>query len=211
MYKKLTKYASSSSLLKFLDIKHPCPGKSSVKIFFEVSLGNRISDCVILLTCGENRMCYIVELKTCMYESKGMFNETRLCQRKQGLSQLSDAIRFVSHNAPSGRQKWLLIPYLIFKSQNGLKTIYNETPQLTNNLIHSHTEKLANFFFSREDKEVSQKVHRPNVTQQKKMVPQRSFLVPKSQKLLVHRQRIFNRNKKACFKNKESPAPKQSK
>nr|BEG23090.1 homolog of EHV2 ORF20 nuclear protein UL24 [Macronycteris gammaherpesvirus 1] len=198
MYKKLVKYSSLSSLLKFLAISHPCPGKSAIKLFFEVSLGNRISDCVVLLTCGENRMCYIVELKTCMSNLKGMFNETRQCQRNQGLSQLYDASRFVFYNAPSGRQKWLLISHLIFKSQCGLKTIYTETPQLTNNLIHSSLEKLTHFFSVRSDKKIFNQIYL-NAEHKKKMAPKCSHLVSKSKKPASYRQKLINRNKKICF------------
>lgn len=206
MYRKLAKYSSVGHLLKFLAIDHPCPTRCQLKIFFEVCLGNRIADCVILLSCGETRLCYIIELKTCMSDSPSMYNETRLCQRSQGLCQLSDALRFISFNAPAGRQKWHLVPHLIFKSQRGLKTIYTETPQFPTNIIHSSPDKLASFFFSRADREVSEKVHAPDAGGQEKMAAKRRFLVPKSKALRARRQRLIERNKKACFKSQEKRA-----
>ncbi|AIU39545.1 nuclear protein UL24 [Equid gammaherpesvirus 5] len=209
MYKKLSKYASVGSLLKFLAIDHPCPTRCDVKIFFEVCLGHRIADCVILLSCGETRMCYIIELKTCMSDSTSMFNETRLCQRSQGLCQLSDALKFISYNAPSGRQKWHLVPHLIFKTQRGLKTLYTETPQFTTNIIHSSTDKLASFFFARGDRETLERVRRRDAPSEKKMAAKPRLLVTEPKTVLSRRQRLIERNKKARFKAQAKRAREQ--
>ncbi|AMA67378.1 nuclear protein UL24 family [Vespertilionid gammaherpesvirus 1] len=200
VYKKMCKFSSVAYLLKFLSIGHPWPGKTKAKLFFEVSLGNRISDCVVLLTCGENRICYIIELKTCMSGNTNMFNEIRVCQRDQGLHQLSDAFKFICSNAPTGRQKWNLVPLLIFKSQGSLKTLYSETPYYTTNIIHTHFKKLSSFLYSRQDKKVLKTIH---CDVQKKVAPKRGILGTKSTKQTSYKQKLINRNKKKCFQLQE--------
>nr|QOW02502.1 Ul24 [Tadarida gammaherpesvirus] len=52
-YKKMKRYTSLTPLLKFVGIDHPCPGKSKVQLFFEVTLGPRIADCVL-----QSVLCY---------------------------------------------------------------------------------------------------------------------------------------------------------
>ncbi|AJG42946.1 hypothetical protein KM481_gp16 [Harp seal herpesvirus] len=203
VYKKLLRFKNTHKLLKFLDINHPCPSKGSFKLFIEVALGNRISDCVLLLTWGENRICYIVELKTCMSHQVDMLQDIRRAQKSQGLYQLCDAVRFVQNSAPAGRQKWTIVPHLVFKTQDALKTIHSETPTFMTNLIHSCGHKLSQFLASREDFELKRRLSCLNVTKSKSVAPKHCLLGSQPHQYSHHKQRLIARNKKKCFQSQK--------
>lgn len=150
-YKKMVKYKSAGALLTFLGIKDVAHSKTTFKIFFEVTLGNRIADSVLLTQYGDTRNIYIIEFKTCSSDRVDVYSEIRRSQRLQGLQQLADSIKYIGTNIPSGRTPWLIHPYLIFKSQKTLKTIHCERPNFTINLIHTNTDRLLTYFSALED------------------------------------------------------------
>ncbi|AAC95544.1 fusion protein [Ateline gammaherpesvirus 3] len=196
-YQKLIKYSAPTPLFKFLGISHPCAVQTKNQLFFEVRLGNRIADCIMLTSCGETRICYVIELKTCMTSSLDLSSDIRQTQRSQGLCQLADTVSFIQNYAPPGRQAWTVLPILIFKSQATLKTLHVEIPKFPANLTHTSEEKLSCFFFSRSDVEIRKKLHFCSKT--KTNTQWDSVLDPTSTKQSVYRQRIIDRNKKKCF------------
>ncbi|ALE14731.1 ORF20 [Felid gammaherpesvirus 1] len=200
IYKKLLGYRNTNSLLKFLSITHPCPNKCTFKLFIEVSLGNRISDCVLLLTCGESRICYVIELKTCISKQTNMSRDIRQAQKSQGLHQLLDAVRFVQNSLPLGRQKWNLIPHLLFKCQNSLKTIYQESPAFMTNLAFSNHQKLSQFFTQREDLGLKKRLSSHLHVLKHKTTQSLCDKNPGTKQSITHKQRLIDRNKKVCFK-----------
>lgn len=219
-YKKMLKYSTIQPLLNFLSINHPCPSKAKVQLFFEVALGNRVSDSVMLVTCGETRLCYIIEFKTCISQATNMFNEVRQSQRSQGLCQLLDAVKFIEKSAPRGKQVWRLLPCLVFKSQGTLRTIHSETPPFSVNQIHSSGEKLVSFFYSREDVKTREQLHK--MSKVPKVAKKYSILGTTSSKCSLYKQRSHGRNKEKRLqlqkkrdgaqsrKNKEKPAQKRT-
>ncbi|ATA58249.1 UL24 [Eptesicus fuscus gammaherpesvirus] len=160
-YKKMCGYSRPASLLKFLGVSHPCPTRVTVNLFFEVTLGPRIADCVMLVASGETRACYVIEFKTCITQHADMRNEVRRSQRLQGLCQLADAVQYLSRAAPVSRQVVAVLPYLVFKCQKTLKTLHVETPAFAVNQIHTNWEKLHSFLFSRQDGAVRQLLRAP--------------------------------------------------
>lgn len=155
VYKKIQSYSNFSHLVNFLNMPHPCPKGVNFKVFFEVTLGQRIADCVILATSGETKNCYIVELKTCMSNTTSMSSPVRQVQRLQGTAQLSDSIKYIGSNAPNGTREYSLIPLLLFKTQKTFKTIFSECPQFHINKIFTSDKKLITFLSQRQDVSVS--------------------------------------------------------
>nr|pir hypothetical protein EBXRF1 - saimiriine herpesvirus 1 (strain 11[Onc]) [Saimiriine alphaherpesvirus 1]BAA00431.1 unnamed protein product [Saimiriine gammaherpesvirus 2] len=196
-YKKLAKYTVSASIFKFLSISHPCPLRAKTRLFFEVSLGNRIADCVMLTSCGETRICYVIELKTCMTSNLDLISDIRKSQRSQGLCQLADTVNFIHNYAPLGRQAWTVLPILIFKSQKTLKTLHIETPKFPVNLTHTSEEKLSCFLWSRADVEIRKKIHL--APKPKRIFKWDSLLDSTSTEHSAYRQKLIERNKKKCF------------
>ncbi|AIB03175.1 ORF20 [Bovine gammaherpesvirus 6] len=150
VYTKLLQFTTFTKLSKFLGIIHPCPCKVKFKLFFEVTLGNRIADCVVLAVQGENRVCYVVELKTCMNNTFAL-SAVQSAQMLQGLAQLSDSTKYLFQNAPVDNQNWTIVAHLVFKSQSSLKTIHVEQPKLIFSSMLTRVDKLAAFLHTRED------------------------------------------------------------
>ncbi|AAX58056.1 ORF20 [Ovine gammaherpesvirus 2] len=155
VYKQLMLYTSFGKVNKFLGLQHICPKKVKYKLFFEVSLGPRIADIIVLASQGEQRMCYIIELKTCL-GAHFVPNPIKLAQRSQGLCQLHDSTKYLCNNAPRGEERWVVQAHLLFKSQVSLKTLHSEHPTFPFALIQSKEEALSAFLRLREDAEFKQ-------------------------------------------------------
>lgn len=189
VYKKIKAYSNFTHLSKFLGLPHPGPQNVEFKIFFEVSLGNRIADCVIVAMSGETRICYIVELKTCMSNTASFESPIRQVQRLQGLAQLTDTVNFLKNNSPSGSGKYSLIPVLVFKTQNTFKTVAHEVPTLKANIFFATDSKLISFLSQRQDVSISAILNTPA----SKRTPKRgrrkpACLGPKQKKLSTVKQ-----------------------
>nr|AIA82765.1 hypothetical protein [Bovine gammaherpesvirus 4]QJC19193.1 hypothetical protein [Bovine gammaherpesvirus 4] len=197
-YKKILSYVKIDSLFKFLSIKKPDTEPQKVRLFFEVTLGRRIADCILLVFGRSDKTCYIIELKTCMPKTYNMTSDVKLAQRTQGLNQLMDCASFLNSHCPVGNSTWKVYPHLLFKSQRSLKTIYTETAFIPPNHIHSNDDKLISFFFSREDdvmrKLLYSSLQRPPSTHI------RPVLGTTSQQRTINQQKLLERNKKKCFK-----------
>lgn len=154
-YRKLKSYNNFSYVAKFLNIEHPCPKGIQFKMFFEVSLGHRIADCIIVTLSGETINCYIIELKTCMSNSDTMTLPIRQIQRLQGTSQLSDSVKYLQTFSPNGTTECAIIPLLLFKTQKSLKTIFSEIISFSINRTYTSHKKLINFLSTRQDVSVS--------------------------------------------------------
>ncbi|AAC58067.1 ORF20 [Alcelaphine gammaherpesvirus 1] len=150
VYKQLLQYHSFTKINKFLELKHPDPKKVKYRLFFEVSLGPRIVDVIVLTSYETERVCYVVELKTCL-GSEFNFTSVRAAQRTQGLCQLYDSTKYLSNNAPLGGERWEVRAHLLFKSQSAMKTLYVEHPGFQFNQLQCTTGALSVFLKSRED------------------------------------------------------------
>ncbi|AGY30703.1 ORF20 [Retroperitoneal fibromatosis-associated herpesvirus] len=153
-YRRILKYSTLPQILHFLSLETESPPPGPHKIFFEVTLGQRIADCIITVPGSQRPVCYIIELKTCMSNSI-MFNDTvRASQRTQGLCQLADSVRYLSQAVPPGDETWSVVPVLIFKNQKTLKTMQLETPPTGSLAVRTAANKLTAFLHRREDARV---------------------------------------------------------
>ncbi|AIA62057.1 orf20 [Alcelaphine gammaherpesvirus 2] len=150
VYHQLLQYHSFTKINTFLDLKHPTPQKVKYRLFFEVTLGPRIVDFLVLTSHGTERVCYVVELKTCL-GSQFNFTSVRAAQRTQGLCQLHDSTKYLCSNAPLGDERWEVRAHLLFKSQSAMKTLYVEQPSFQFNELQSTTGALSVFLKFRED------------------------------------------------------------
>lgn len=159
IYRKMLKYTTQGALFKFLSLVEKFNPGTNIQLFFEVSLGNRIADSVLLASYGETKYCFILEFKTCNSKTPDMLTDVRQSQRLQGLQQLSDSVKYIQTCAPPGPQAWQICPYLIFKSQKNLQTIHSEKLPTVTNILHSYYDKLASFLKYREDVKTKERLH----------------------------------------------------
>lgn len=197
VYKKIKAYTNLGALLKFVGIEHPCPAKAKFNTFFEVSLGCRIADFILLVSCGQKKMCYVVELKTCMGAEVNMLSDVRQSQRSVGLGQLSDSVRYIQQRAPPGRQTWEILPFLVFKSQQTLKSVHIESLPVPANLLQTSRDKFISFLSQREDVFIKKKLLQVEVGKQ--VLSESNLLEPTPTKRTSARLQLLNRNKKKCF------------
>lgn len=174
IYKKMLKYTTQGALFKFLCLVEKFNPGTKTQLFFEVSLGNRIADSVLLASYGETKYCFILEFKTCNSKAPDMMTEVRRSQRLQGLQQLSDSVKYIQACAPPGPHPWQICPYLIFKSQKNLKTIHSEKLPIVTNVLHTNDDKLVSFLIYREDVKIKKRLS--SLPQNKKLAQNHKFL-----------------------------------
>ncbi|AAG27209.1 unknown [Cercopithecine alphaherpesvirus 9] len=113
---KIFKYISKMNVTEIVNIY----------VIFEVNLGRRRPDCIILMeTKIENNLkliCLIIELKSCRFTSN-MNTITKKFQFFEGARQLTDSLSLIQETTPVGHNEILLQPMLIFISQKGLRIV----------------------------------------------------------------------------------------
>nr|QRE02503.1 Nuclear protein [Otarine gammaherpesvirus 4] len=189
VYHKLAKMRTFDEINTFLCLKHPSPHDvQNHQLFFEVNLGFRIADSVVLAPHPTTPICYIVEVKTCLTDDTDMFSDLRQAQRLQGLCQLADAARVIQQEVPRGALLWHIIPILIFKSQRALKTIHSETANIGQVTVASTATRLACFMHSREDAGTRRIIH---TKRRRTMAPTTSSILvnPTPKQCAIHRRR----------------------
>ncbi|ACY00418.1 ORF20 [Human gammaherpesvirus 8] len=193
-YRRLLKYSTLPDLWRFLSSRPQNPPLGHHRLFFEVTLGHRIADCVILVSGGHQPVCYVVELKTCLSHQLIPTNTVRTSQRAQGLCQLSDSIHYIAHSAPPGTEAWTITPLLIFKNQKTLKTVYSESPGAFPTPVHTTEGKLCAFLTARENADIRKVLSK--VPKKPKMDRGGKILGPTPGKRAVYSQAHHGRNKK---------------
>lgn len=93
---------SWEQLASFLSLP-PGPTFTDFRLFFEVTLGRRIADCVVVALQPYPR-CYIVEFKTAMSNTANPQSVTRKAQRLEGTAQLCDCANFLRTSCPRAGQ-----------------------------------------------------------------------------------------------------------
>ncbi|ARW78083.1 nuclear protein UL24 [Common bottlenose dolphin gammaherpesvirus 1 strain Sarasota] len=186
VYRKLLGFKTLRGLSLFLDLGQPVESSAKHRIFFEVRLGRRIADCVLIVKTEDRGVCYIIELKTCMTQNVNIFSPIRQAQRLQGLAQLSDSVKFLRDALPSGPESWFIIPVLLFKSQGSFKTLHSETYQSSSQGARTSWERLTNFLFVREDDAVTGALRQ---NRRPRVVPDRNLLGPQVVKRHVRKRR----------------------
>ncbi len=91
---KLYLERSQGSLVFKYQRRQPGPTFTDFRLFFEVTLGRRIADCVVVALQPSPR-CYIVEFKTAMSNTANPQSVTRKAQRLEGTAQLCDCANFL--------------------------------------------------------------------------------------------------------------------
>ncbi|AAO12324.1 hypothetical protein KM546_gp17 [Porcine lymphotropic herpesvirus 3] len=206
VYKKMLQYVTFTHLSNFLSIAHPCGKDVNFKIFFEVTLGSRIADCIVLAVSKQGRVCYVIELKTSL-GSKFILNDVKAAQISQGLSQLLDSTTYLYNHAPKDTEAWTIVPHLLFKCQKTLQTIYSETPKLKKIHINTRGDKLSAFLYAREDAGLRRSII-PNKGH-KKMAKGKFSMVTQSKALPKHKARIITKGQKSSHAV-QKPTAKQA-
>nr|ARM64488.1 U49 [Human betaherpesvirus 6] len=102
---------------------------ASVSVFFEVRLGSRIPDCIVLLKSVDAKdefafHCYFFEFKTTLGKSTMQsvhHNCIHQAQYLQGLRQLHQSISFLDQYLIADEVLWNVVPVICFFRQWGLK------------------------------------------------------------------------------------------
>ncbi|AAO12362.1 unknown [Porcine lymphotropic herpesvirus 2] len=201
-YKKMLQYGTFTHLSNFLNITHPCTNDVNFRIFFEVTLGSRIADCIVLAVSKQSKICYVIELKTSL-GSKFILNQVKAAQVSQGLAQLSDSTRYLCNHIPRDIQPWTIIPHLLFKCQKTLATIYSETPKIKTLQVNTRGDKLSAFLHVREDASI-----RKSITLNKnkeKMAKGKFLVVTQSKAIPKHKSRLVKRRQKGSHSPQNPP------
>lgn len=126
-----------------------------IKIYFEVKLGHRIPDCIIILISHNASLCYFLEFKTTYVES----NTKTLCENKihqaqylQGLKQLNESISFLSQFQNFQGTKFLVYPAIYFFKQNSLNLNFFKC--FKNKIMFFDTSFILQFLRNHQDAEV---------------------------------------------------------
>ncbi|SCO83559.1 nuclear protein UL24 [Spheniscid alphaherpesvirus 1] len=98
-----------------------------VVLAFEVNLGRRRPDCVCMIrtrtTDDEAEvLCVLLELKTCRF-SGNMRTVSKRQQKVIGMQQLVESTRLMERIMPSGTNRTLICPILVFVAQRGLSVL----------------------------------------------------------------------------------------
>ncbi|QDQ69228.1 nuclear UL24 [Colobine gammaherpesvirus 1] len=202
-YRQIVTYSTLSEILSFLCIRPESPSIGTHKLFFEVRLGLRIADCIITIQGGACPLCYIIELKTCLGNSIPLTDTVRKSQRVEGLSQLTDSVRYLTQAVPPGREVWAVVPVLIFKNQKTLKTVHCETPLRSPATIQTTTARLDTFLARRQDERVREMLSK--VSQATHMVRSRAVLDTAPGLRAIRAQTIPRRSK---ARRSQSASPK---
>ncbi|ANC96581.1 nuclear protein UL24 [macacine betaherpesvirus 9] len=137
IYKKILMLKSNFTELNFF-LGNIFPHElqtSKIHVFFEVTLGNRIPDCIIVLNhLNENRVneihLYFFEFKTTFAKST-LFsiqkNTTQKLQYLQGLKQLQEATKFLEQYLIKNETTCKISPVICFFRQRGLKLDFVKT------------------------------------------------------------------------------------
>ncbi|AAD21346.1 unknown [Macaca mulatta rhadinovirus 17577] len=196
VYRRLIKHRSLDDILKFLSIRPTLRATKNVKfrIFFEVSLGRRIADCVLTVNSEHQKTCYVIELKTCLSAAVFPGNAIKISQRWQGLHQLTDSVAYIGRAAPRGHENWSVRPWLLFKNQKTLKTIHTESSAFPPTFINTTSAALNGFFSQWEDAHVRKMLY--EIPTKTSAANYRNFLGPPSKQRSVYSQTISDRRKK---------------
>nr|WEG69762.1 nuclear protein UL24 [Mastomys natalensis cytomegalovirus 3]WEG69902.1 nuclear protein UL24 [Mastomys natalensis cytomegalovirus 3]WEG70042.1 nuclear protein UL24 [Mastomys natalensis cytomegalovirus 3]WEG70182.1 nuclear protein UL24 [Mastomys natalensis cytomegalovirus 3]WEG70322.1 nuclear protein UL24 [Mastomys natalensis cytomegalovirus 3] len=105
----------------FRDVFSADIGQRGRYVFYEVNLGKRIPDCIIIfLNQDGSNNCYVIEFKTTMRCADGetlYSNKTHRLQYLQGLKQLRDSVHIFSQFSVSNGSVWTIYPVIAFFKQ----------------------------------------------------------------------------------------------
>nr|AWG92382.1 BXRF1 [human gammaherpesvirus 4] len=165
-YSKLLSLNSWEQLASFLSLP-PGPTFTDFRLFFEVTLGRRIADCVVVALQPYPR-CYIVEFKTAMSNTANPQSVTRKAQRLEGTAQLCDCANFLRTSCPPvlGSQGLEVLAVLVFKNQRSLRTLQVEFPALGQKTLPTSTTGLLNLLSRWQDGALRARLDRPRPTAQ---------------------------------------------
>ncbi|ALF03264.1 BXRF1 [macacine gammaherpesvirus 10] len=142
-YSKLLSLQRWEQVASFLSLP-PGPAVTDYRLFFEVTLGRRIADCVVVALQPFTH-CYIVEFKTAMSNAANAQSVTRKAQRLEGTAQLCDCANFLRTSCPPsspGSQGLEVSAALVFKNQRSLRTLQVEFPALSQKTLPTSTSGL---------------------------------------------------------------------
>nr|ABO48400.1 nuclear protein UL24 [Wood mouse herpesvirus] len=199
-YRAMQGASNILQLLESLKIAHQITHPVGSRLFFEVTLGRRVVDAIVVVfsESSPHIHCFLIELKTCKINFFNHNSTTREAQRVEGSSQLRDSARALTLLAPVGTDPCRVTAHLIFKSQRGLHTLKSYTLTWMTHTINTKKVALLNFLGLNADNEL-----RACLT--KGLPPARSLgrrshvclLDPKPPKHLKNRRRGASRNQKA--------------
>ncbi|ADW24361.1 hypothetical protein RHVP.20 [Cricetid gammaherpesvirus 2] len=126
-YIQLLREPTLHALLDQLKISHTDGCHQLFKLYFEVRLGHRVADAIILTGNDSLCHCYILEFKTCASPKFDINCQIRAAQHAEGCSQLRDMLSHLRWHVPAGPESCSISCHLVFKSQRGLKTLYSKS------------------------------------------------------------------------------------
>ncbi|AJE29661.1 ORF20 [macacine gammaherpesvirus 12] len=209
VYRRLIKHRSLGDIFKFLSIcsTREATEDAQFRIFFEVTLGKRIADCVLTVESKNQKTCYVVELKTCLSGFVFPGSAIKISQRRQGLEQLTDSVAYIGRAAPKGHENWSVRPLLLFKNQKTLKTIHTESSAFPPTFINTTSVALNGFFNQWEDARVRKMLYA--IPAKTHATNNLEFLDPASKQRSVYSQTIVNGGKKKRVRDAKSTAGAQ--
>ncbi|AAB66432.1 hypothetical protein [Murine herpesvirus strain 4556] len=200
-YRAMQGASNILQLLESLKIAHQITHPVGSRLFFEVTLGRRVVDAIIVVfsESSPHIHCFLIELKTCKINFFNQHSTTREAQKVEGSNQLRDSAKALAVLAPVGTDPCRVTAHLIFKSQRGLNTLKSYTLNWMTHTVNTQKVALLNFLGLRADNELRACLTRglppansPGSRRHHVCLPE-----PKPQKHLKNRRGGAHRNQKA--------------